>query len=113
MMEVKISMGDFVDRHTILDIKNDNGLDVSVELDFYDNNWLHRDKYYMYYFTILKAINSQLWCLEDRKRKDVERYTEEESDVAFIITSLNDLRHETKKRIDQFYKSEMTEKKSH
>jgi len=112
MMEVKISMGDFVDRHTILDIKNDNELDVSIELDFYEAN-CHKDKFYMYYFNTLKTINSQLWDLEDRKRKDVERYTEEESDVAFIITSLNDLRHETKKRIDQFFKSEMTEKKSH
>jgi hypothetical protein len=111
MMKVEISMGDYVDRHTILDIKKDNGLDVDIELNIYED--MLPDDFYKYYFNILKSINSQLWILEDRKRKGVERYSTDESDVAFIITSLNDLRHETKKRIDQFFKSEMTEKKSH
>ena len=57
--------------------------------------------------------HSELWDLEDVKRKGVERYSKEESDVAFLITQLNDLRHETKKRIDIYFKSEFTERKSH
>ena len=47
------------------------------------------------------------------KRKDVERYSKKEYDTAFLITQLNDLRHETKKRIDIYFKSDFTEKKSH
>ena len=62
---------------------------------------------------IIKTINLQLWDLEDKKRKGVKRYSKEESDIAFLITQLNDLRHETKKRIDVYFKSEITEKKSH
>ena len=43
----------------------------------------------------------------------MERYSKEESDTALLITQLNDLRHETKKRIDIYFQSEITEKKSH
>ena len=59
------------------------------------------------------VANTQNFSVGDRKRKKVERYTSEESDVAYLITMLNDLRHETKKRIDMFYNSDLTERKSH
>ena len=61
----------------------------------------------------MTSINEQLWDLEDLKRKGVERFSKEESDTAFLITQINDLRHETKKRIDTFFGSNFTEKKSH
>ena len=54
-----------------------------------------------------------MWDLEDRKRIGVERYSTEESDVAFIITQLNDLRSEVKKRIDNFYEGDIKEVKSY
>ena len=110
---VKISVGDFLDRWSILLIKSDRGLDVDKELKIYTKSINIDFQDWGYYLDIIKAINSQLWELEDRKRKGVERYSREESDVAFLITQLNDLRHETKKRIDIFFNSEFTEKKSH
>ena len=55
----------------------------------------------------------QLWDLEDIKRKKLDRYSKKESDIAMLITQLNDLRHETKKRIDIYFGSDFTEMKSH
>ena len=107
---IEISVGDYIDRHSILVIKQEKGLDVNLELEQYN---ILDDVNYFYFLNIMKAINLQLWDLEDRKRKGVERYSNDESNVAFLITQLNDLRHETKKRIDVFYNSELTERKSH
>ena len=112
MKMITVSIGDFMDRHTILTLKKINGLDVQKELDQYSSDSPASEHYEMF-FNILYSINEQLWNLEDTKRKGVDRYSEEESDVAYMITSLNDLRHETKKRADQYFGSDITEKKSH
>jgi len=109
---IMVSIGDFMDRHSILSIKHNYGLDVNSELDQY-NRECPQDEQYDMFMEILYSVNNQLWLLEDMKRKGVERYSQEESDVAFMITSLNDLRHETKKRVDLYFKSDITEKKSH
>ena len=109
---IEIGIGDFMDRDSILTKKDSEGLDVKRELQQYQDD-KPNDVYYEMFFNILYSINSQLWILEDMKRKGVERYSKDESDVAFMITSLNDLRHEVKKRTDQFYESEIQEKKSH
>ena len=109
---IETSIADFLDRWSILLIKLDKGLDVDKELVNYSGKIKKHEPAYDYYLNIIKSINLQLWDLEDRKRKGVERYSKEESDVAFLITQLNDLRHETKKRIDSYFKSEFTERKS-
>mgnify|MGYP003322379777 FL=1 len=51
--------------------------------------------------------------MEDRKRKQVDRYSKQESDVAFLITHLNDLRFRVKKSADVFFNSSISEEKSH
>lgn len=113
-MKIETSVGDFMDRMTILAIKKENGLDVDAELLLYKEQINQFDPYaFARYFEILKSVNAQLWFLEDRKRRGVERYSTEESDVAFMITDLNDCRHHVKKAIDRFFKSELTERKSH
>jgi len=111
-LQIQVSAGDFCDRHSILDIKRSNGLKVDQELQQYETG-KPQDINYMHYFEILKAINSQLWDLEDKKRKYVSRYSTDESDTAYMITQLNDLRHETKKRLDAYFNCDITEKKSH
>ena len=110
---IKTSVGDFLDRWSILLIKEQKGLDVEKELSDYTKNLKPDFQDWGYYLRVLEAINGELWELEDVKRKGVERYSRHESDVAFLITQLNDLRHETKKRIDIFFNSDFTEKKSH
>ena len=112
-IQIKTSVGDFLDRWSILLIKEQKGLDVEKELSDYTKNLKPDFQDWGYYLRILEAINGELWELEDVKRKAVDRYSRHESDVAFLITQLNDLRHETKKRIDIFFNSDFTEKKSH
>lgn len=113
MFKISVSAGDFIDRMSILKIKESNGLDVSVELKQYSKNKITESKEFEYFVSILESINRQLWDLEDRKRKHVSRYSKEESDVALLITLLNDMRHEAKKRADSFFESDISEKKSH
>lgn len=112
-INLNLSVGDFIDRYSILQIKRKNKIDVSVEISQYEEVLIVNDDNFKYYFSILMAINSQLWDLEDRKRKGVERYSSEESDVSYLITQLNDLRHAVKKKADEFFVSDITEKKSH
>jgi len=111
-IQIDISMGEYIDKYSILIIKQDHELDVSKELEQYESLDLEYPGF-DYYLGIMLAINEQLWDLEDVKRKGVERFSKEESDTAFLITQINDLRHETKKRIDIYFGSEITEKKSH
>jgi len=108
---IEISIAEYIDRFSILLIKEEKGLDVSKELAQYESMDL---MFYGFdhYLGVMRAINEELWDLEDYKRKGVERFSREESDTAFLITQLNDLRHETKKRIDIYFNSEITEKKS-
>jgi len=111
---IETSVSDFMDRMTILSIKKSHGLDVDDEIRYYEDKAKSFDQYaFARYFEILKSINQQLWYLEDCKRMGVERYSKDESDVAFMITELNDCRHHVKKAIDKFFKSEFTERKSY
>jgi hypothetical protein len=114
-IEVPISVGEFLDRLSILEIKQENGLNVSSEISKYakDREKLSQSIGYEYYFGIIRAINSSLWNLEDTKRKNVTRYTLLYSDVATLITQINDLRFQTKKKIDEYFESEISEQKSH
>ena len=108
------SVGDFMDRLSILEIKRDKGLDVLTELTgFKEIQVLFDQRGFDYYIKIIKSINECLWELEDIKRTGVARYSDDYSDVSTLITQLNDLRHQTKKRIDEYFNSEFTEKKSH
>lgn len=109
-----ISVGEFLDRMSILEIKLENGLEVQTELNFYlTKKDLIDARGFKHFYGIIKKINQALWALEDEKRNSVERYSENYSDVSTLITQLNDLRHQTKKYIDIFFKSEIKELKSH
>ena len=113
-INTSISAGDFLDRLSILEIKKHNGLNVDIELDGYLVNIKEFEQVgFDAYKSILRQINEQLWVLEDIKRTGVERYSTQYSNVSTLITQLNDLRYQTKKRIDLYFGSEITEMKSH
>ena len=98
------SVGDFMDRLSILEIKRDKGLDVLAEMiGFEEIRVLIDQRGFDYYMKIIKSVNECLWDLEDIKRTQVKRYSDDYSDVSTLITQLNDLRHQTKKRIDGSY----------
>jgi hypothetical protein len=114
LLSANLSAGDFLDRLSILQIKSENGLDVSNEILEYERQLFEFEEQGLTsYLRVIKSINIALWELEDIKRTQVERYTPQYSNVSELITELNDLRYQTKKRIDKYFKSEISEKKSH
>lgn len=111
---VPISVGDFIDRMSILEIKKEFGLNVDNELNEYIELSKNFEKiYFSYYKEIIKAINIQLWDIEKIKRTTSKRYSDDYSELSTLTCQLNDLRHETKKRIDEFFLSEISELKKH
>lgn len=114
ILSANLSAGDFLDRFSILQIKAENGLNVAVEISEYERQLFEFETRGLdSYLQVIKAINLALWDLEDIKRTKVERGTSEYSNVSELITQLNDLRYQAKKRIDVYFKSEISEKKSH
>jgi len=111
---VPMSIGDFIDKMSILEIKKDFGLNVDNELNKYiEISDGFEQTYFNYYKEIIKSINCQLWEIEKLKRTQSQRYTIDYSELSTLTCQLNDLRHETKKRIDDFFNSEIRELKKH
>lgn len=109
-----ISVGDFIDRLTILEIKAQKGLKVDLELEEYKKSFHLFEKLGFESFkSILLQINEKLWDLEDIKRTQSTRYTIEYSNISTLITQLNDLRYQVKKKADVYFESEISELKSH
>jgi hypothetical protein len=114
LLHANLSAGDFLDRLSILRIKSDHGLKVERELLEYENQLEQfESRGLLAYQLVIKSINLALWDLEDAKRKEVVRNTIDYTNVSELITQLNDLRFQTKKRIDDYFKSEISEQKSH
>ena len=109
-----ISVGDFIDRLSILEIKSQKGLKVDLELEEYKKSLHLFEKLGIESFkSILHQINEKLWDLEDSKRTQSTRYTIEYSNISTLITQLNDLRYQVKKKADVYFESEISELKSH
>jgi hypothetical protein len=110
----EISVGEFIDRLSILKIKEMNKLDVTIELQNVNQQISNfPNEYFKFFENILLAINESLWEIENLKRTDIDKYSVFYSDLSTLTTNINDLRHLTKAQIDKFYHSEITEKKNH
>lgn len=114
-LTVTISVGDFIDRYSILQVKHVNGLQVLDEFAEYEKMRSMFDaRSFEHYLSMFISINSCLWKLEDEKRsKTLEVGSADYFEVAELITHLNDLRYQIKKSADKHFGSEIQEKKSH
>ena len=114
-LNVPISVGDYLDRLSILRIKEKNGLDVSNELHIYEDLMLNlKETSSGYYVRVFTIINQCLWKLEDEKRDiDLVVGSDKYVEISELITHLNDLRYQIKKSADKHFNSEIQEKKSH
>ncbi len=111
---IEISAGDFIDRLSILEIKKSYGLEVDVELLQYHKYILEFEPIgFKFYKDILMEVNHRLWQLEDSKREFTDRNQMNYTNVAELITQLNDIRYTIKKKIDAYFKSNISEKKNH
>lgn len=121
-MEIEISIGEIVDKLSILQIKTENITDNEKlknitkeylylhEIVFSKLNISHDDQYVR-----LLEVNKELWDVEDKIR-DKERNKEFDSEFIELARSVyftNDKRAEIKKEINLKYNSTFVEEKSY
>jgi hypothetical protein len=113
-INIDTSVSDVIDRFSILKIKEKNGLNVRLELSLYEPIVQDLEKVgFERYSQLLLLLNEQMWDLEDQKRKTTDRYSVAYANISELITQLNDLRAATKRKCDDYFRSEIREKKSH
>lgn len=115
--KIPVSVGELIDKLTILNIKRDKGLDVEKEYDLLEQVFLDLELPIAvdHLTAVLKTINSQLWVIEDTKRGCEEEgdFGSGFIDYARLVYMLNDERARIKKCIDALSESDISEVKSH
>lgn len=117
-IDAPISVGDLLDRITILTIKDANikefdASELAVLQQIADQ--LELPKSVLHLQQILLAVNEEIWGVEDFNR-DCERNKKFDQDFienARSVYILNDTRAQIKKTINQLSNSEIVEVKSH
>ena len=123
IIETPISVGELVDKITILriksrEIKNPDKLkNVGAELDKLQHIFsaLQGMPDILNEFVMLESINKELWDIEDRIRKKemLEEFDGEFIELARSVYITNDKRSEVKKKINEMTGSELVEEKSY
>lgn len=120
---VPISLGELIDKITILEIKstkiNDNNKlkNINSELDklkkVYSDHITHKD--IDYFYKDLYNVNLELWALEDQIREcDIKnQFDEKFISIAKQIYKTNDQRSVIKKQINLNFNSDIVEEKSY
>lgn len=118
LVEIPVSVGELVDKITILEIKLDHVQDsnqkknIKKELTML-NKKLSKINYPTFYYESLKSINMRLWDVEDliRKQEKLGVFDKEFILYARMIYMYNDTRAEIKKEINKVTDSEIIEEK--
>lgn len=125
IIETPISVGELVDKITILRIKSreiknaDKLKNVGAELDKlqYVFSSLTKNSIpdIINEFVMLEGINKELWDIEDqiRKKENIEEFDDEFIELARSVYITNDKRSEVKKKINEMTGSELVEEKSY
>jgi hypothetical protein len=121
-MEIEVSVGEIVDKLSILNIKKDNITDeVKLENIKKEFLYLHEIVFaklnvsYDDDYLILLEVNRSLWIVEDKLR-DKERSKEfgsEFIELARSVYYINDKRSRIKREINEKYSSGFIEEKSY
>ena len=123
-INVSISIGELIDKITILEIKlekineSDKKQNINHELDLLNSKYIkikELNKEIENYFKQLKEINLELWDIEESIR-DCERRNNFDSvfvELSRKIYIKNDLRFEIKNKINKKFSSEIVEEKSY
>lgn len=118
MINIPISIGELLDKISILEIKSVKVKDdlklnnIIKELEMLSNIAPECDaKLYMN----LKSTNEQLWDVEEklRRKEAASVFDDEFVQLARSVYMLNDRRADIKRTINLFYNSELVEEKSY
>jgi len=123
-LSTKISFGEFLDKLTILDIKNERIQDeeklinIRHERDVLANIWRNNPKFGIDIsaeYAALKNINERLWEIEDniRDKERKKEFDQEFIDLARSVYISNDERARIKKELNLKLGSDLTEEKSY
>jgi len=119
MLEVPVSVGEVLDKITILQIKSERITDASKlanvrkelqQLTLATRGYRHPDLE-----ADLRAVNERLWSVEDRLREKEKRkeFDAEFIELARAVYITNDRRAEIKRRINEITGSALVEEKSY
>lgn len=118
LVEIPVSIGELVDKVTILEIKLEFAKDssqaenISREL-VYLKGILKNIKYPEFHYDTLKSVNRRLWDIEDliRKQESLGDFGKDFIMYARMIYMYNDTRAEIKREINMATGSEIVEEK--
>lgn len=123
-IHVPISPGELLDKITILQIKSERIADatkvanVKVELEMLQEVWqqsVDQDETISALADELKAINEELWVIEDdiRDEERDKRFGDRFIELARAVYVTNDKRADAKKRVNLHLGSRIVEEKSY
>ena len=122
MPKIEISVGELVDKVSILAIKTERILDdakrdraMNELITLMPQMTINGIDESHEYFVLLKSVNSDLWRIEDdiRGMEAAQDFGKDFIRLARSVYRLNDQRHELKGRIDSMTGSRLTEVKSY
>ena len=115
---VEVSVGELLDKISILEIKVEKGLDAAnkeLELLKEISQKLYTPIYVEGLYKALKSINSHLWIVEDMKREKERdnEFDEQFAETARAVYILNDQRAHLKTLINKYMDSKIIEYKNY
>lgn len=122
-MKIEVSIGEIIDKLTILEIKKTNIsdsnklLNINKEFDYLVDiveNQLGLSRRDIFYIDLLD-INKKLWDIEDkiRNKERLKSFDDEFIELARSVYLTNDERSKIKKRINDISGSNFSEEKSY
>ena len=103
-LQIPISVGELLDKITILQLKNDHINNEYVKKELYDLIVIAKENnvYDQEDLNSLKLVNKLLWETEDKLREHEQKwiFNEEFISLARMVYTLNDKRSELKKHIN-------------
>ncbi len=124
-MQVEVSIGEFLDKVSIIELKllniKDKSKLVNIKREFYYLNPFCNELFETYgdelksLYLKLSKINGALWTIEDKLREleSKKSFSEEFVELARSVYFTNDTRAEVKKDINLLTGSELIEEKSY
>ena len=116
-IKLEVSIGEALDKLTILDIKKDKIVDVNNKADVVNEyNYLYEElKKFItnnnYYYCLLKKVNLEIWDLMDIIRTPIDKETYYL--LCDMTVNLNDSRFLLKKKINALSESKFKEQKGY
>lgn len=112
-LSISISIGELLDRISILKLKSQHTNRVQQELQSLETLAKENDVYNEFFLEIIEEVNSKLWNIEDELRihEKEKEFSQSFIEKARQVYILNDKRAQIKREINEYYCSNQQEVK--